>query len=156
MARDPYIEQRLINWARWKLGRGAGGLGFAGVNWNAFMAEDRDGTAPVLPDDEDPLTDMAVQSLATDVQDALFEQYGGRGTDEAKAQRSMCHVKTFRSRVEAGLRGVSRWLADREAKLLQERARVEAVQRWAAGEPAPADGRPALGGDWLQGPRVRK
>lgn len=130
MSRDPYTEQRLINWGRWKAGVSAGGLGYASTAWGAFDAGDRYSTkAPVLPDGDDAITDQAVCTLTADLQDALDEQYVQGGTIELKAQRRGCHPETFRSRVNAGVRGVSAWLVERERMNRSERDRVEALHR---------------------------
>lgn len=158
MARDPYIEQRLINWAIWRGGKGAGGLGFASVNWAAFAAEDRFTTSEaVLPDGEEVLTDRAVLSLPTDHQDALEEQFIQTGTKAAKARRLGCHERTFHDRVDAGMRGVARWLTDRDQQLADERARVETLQRLAASGELPKSDtkRSPLGGEWLDEIRRR-
>lgn len=156
MARDEYINQRMLNWGRWKHGRSGGGLGFASTNWSAFMAEDRytAGSAAVMPDDEEVITDLAVTSLAKDVQEALFEQYVEGGTADVKARRLGCHERTFRNRVDNGLRLVGRWLTEREEANQRERDRVEALQRYAASGDSrelstPRD-KPYLGGDWLK------
>lgn len=130
MARDPYTEQRLINWGRWKAGQGAGGLGFSATNWDAFDGGDRYGTsAAVMPDGDDAITDQAVSSLSPELQEALAMQYISGGTHEAKAARLSIHERTFRTRVDNGHRGVSAWLAERARRGQEERDRVESLQR---------------------------
>lgn len=133
MARDPYIEQRLINWGRWKAGDKSGGLGFAATNWQAFNDSDRYSTsAPVLPDGEESVTEAAVQSTAEDLRAALAMQYVEGGSIESKAARIGCHEQTYRGRVNAGQRAVSAWLADRDQASRKERERVESMQRVAS------------------------
>lgn len=130
MARDPYTEQRLINWGRWKAGQGAGGLGYAATNWDAFDGGDRYGaSAPVLPDGDDAITDEAVTSLGKELQEALVVQYVAGGSQEQKAAKLSVHERTFRTRVDTGHRGVSAWLAERARRVQDERDRVESLQR---------------------------
>lgn len=130
MARDPYIEQRLINWGRMKAGRSGGGLGYASTAWGAFDGGDRYSTRPaVIADDEEAITDQAVQSLAEDLQEALEHQFALGGTIEAKATRVGCHPETFRRRVDAGMHGVSRWLTERERAHQAQRDAIESMQR---------------------------
>lgn len=125
MARDPYIEQRLINWARWKSGSGLR-LGFASTPWGAFDSGDRySGSAPVIPDDEEMITDQAVTSLPNDQAEALEHQFVHGGTVDQKAVRVGCHPETFRRRVTNGMHGVSRWLGERERV---ERERIEQIK----------------------------
>lgn len=130
MARDPYIEQRLVNWGRWRAGRSSGGLGFASTPWSEFDGGDRYETrAAVMPDGEDEITDRAVQSLLPDLQQALVEQFVNAGSIADKARRVGCHEVTFRSRVSQGMRGVAAWLFERERASRAERERVEGLQR---------------------------
>ncbi len=134
MARDPYIEQRLINWAKWCAGRGAGGLGYASTNWDAWDGSDRygEGRAAVVQDDEQSITDQAVRSLERDLQEALAMQYIEGGAVAVKAHRLGVHEQTFRSRLRRGERGVSAWLVERQRAADLERERVESMQRAAS------------------------
>ena len=131
MARDPYIEQRLINWGRWKAGAGSGGLGYATTAWDAFDVGDRYGStrAAVMPEGEESITDQAVRSLSDEMQTALEQQFVHGGSVETKAKRLACHVMTFRNRVNTAMRGVSAWLAERERANAAERSRVEGLQQ---------------------------
>lgn len=130
MARDPYIEQRLINWARWKCGSGSGGLGYASTPWGAFDSGDRyGGSAPVIPDDEQTITDQAVSSLPVDQVEAIEHQFIHGGSVEQKAARVGCHPETFRRRVDNGMRGVSRWLTERARAEEARREQIESLQR---------------------------
>ena len=130
MARDPYIEQRLINWGRWKAGSGSGGLGYASTPWGAFDSGDRyGGTAPVIPDDEQAITDQAVTALPADQVEALEHQFVHGGSIEQKATRVGCHPETFRRRVDNGMRGVSRWLTERARADEARREQIEVLHR---------------------------
>lgn len=130
MAHDPYIEQRMLNWGRWRAGYGAGGLGFAQTNWGAFDAGDRaGGSAPVLPDGDDAITDQAVCSLDAKLQAVLERHYVGGGTFEKKIADIGCHRDTYKDRLNAGLRGVSAWLTERQRAGEAQRERIESQQR---------------------------
>ena len=142
MPRDPYLDMRLSRWAKWLWGK-SGGLGFASVNWDAWHSEGDEGreARAIVPDDEEAITDQAVRALAPDPQAAICAEYCETGTAERKAQRLGCHVQTYRDRVNAGLRGVSRWLTERARGQEAERERVEALQRRASHQLSERDAR---------------
>ena len=130
MARDPYIEQRLVNWGRWCAGRSGGGLGFASTPWGEFDGGDRFETrAAVMPDGQDEITNRAVESLEPHLQQALVEQFVNAGAIAEKVRRIGCHEMTFRLRVSQGMRGVGAWLGERERAAQAERERVEGLHR---------------------------
>lgn len=132
MARIDWIEERLQNWARWRVARGGDGvLGYAQVN---LMDSDagRSGyvTAAVpIAEAEAAVTDAAVQRLAPrGLVLTVFEVYCGRDGVEDKARRLSCSVATVYRRVEQAHEQLREHFLAREAKARDERARVESAQ----------------------------
>ena len=124
MARDPYIEQRLINWSKWVRGNRAGGLGFATMPWEHDGA-DRQVSAPVMPEGEEYLTDAAVRAMELPLQDAVVVQYIDATSAEKKAQKLGVTVQTLKTRVQRAHVSINRWLAERNRAAEAERERVE-------------------------------
>lgn len=132
MARIDWIEERLQNWARWRLARGGSGvMGYAAVNLVDSDAG-RSGyiTAAVpISDAEAAATDEAVQRLSPrGLVLTVFEVYCGRDGLEDKARRLSCSVATVHRRVEQAHEQLREHFLAREDKARNERARVESVQ----------------------------
>lgn len=89
MARDADTERRLQNWARWKLGAGARGLGYASVNLTMVLGDDRsdyqEARIPTV-DCEAEETDRAIMTLPSELRATLevFYVLGGGVTSKAR------------------------------------------------------------------------
>jgi hypothetical protein len=137
MARIDWVEQRLQNWARWKLARGGDGeLGYAAVNLHAADAG-RGGyvTASIpISDVEASDTDEAVGRLYPGgLRLTVLEVYVGRGGIRDKAMRLACSEATIHARVDQAHRQLADHFLAQADKRRRERERVEATI--AAGRP---------------------
>jgi len=130
MARIDEIERRLLNWARWRAGGAAGGLGYASVNLQSEGAQAgyREAVIPTI-DCEAEETERAVMSLASELRAAVEAVYLQGGTSEQKARRLCVTPRTVQMRVETAHRRISAWLADLAATRRLQRERIEAMQR---------------------------
>jgi hypothetical protein len=129
MARIEEIERRLLNWARWRLGAGAGGLGYASVKMDAEAgrAGYREAVVPTV-DCEAEETDQAVMALPSELRRTVEVVYLEGGCAAAKACRLAVAEPTVKARVWQAHRKLADWLRDREAGRRVQRARVEALQ----------------------------
>jgi hypothetical protein len=105
MPRRDWIEQRLLNWARWRAGGGAAGnLGYAAVKWAGGAKGGRDGyREAVIPtsDVEASETDDAVNRLHPGgLRLAVYACYCGRGAEAERARELGIAVSTMYRRVE--------------------------------------------------------
>lgn len=136
MARDPYIEARLWNWARYLRGGSVGGTGYATVDLLGSGGGGRSGyREAVIPVDaaEAAITGQAVDALDPELRRTVHEYYLAPGTDEAVAGEMQIAESTLRARLGRAHACLLRWFGEREERLQQERARVEQLQR---GSPA--------------------
>jgi hypothetical protein len=135
MPRLEWIEFRLNNWARWRLTRGGGVLGYAAVN----MADPTPGVrepyaAVAIPtnDVEASETQDAIQKLTTpELKRAVEEFYLGKGGIRDKARRLCCGESTVYARVEQAHHQLATLLTEKQTKARDERARVELQQHLA-------------------------
>jgi hypothetical protein len=128
MARIEDIERRLLNWARWKHGAGAGGLGYASVNYMALTGEDRDqGAEPVIPtfDCEASETDGAVMALPSELRATVEVVYVLGGGMAAKARRLAVTEVTVWARVARAHPLIEAWVYDRAAKRRELQAELQ-------------------------------
>lgn len=136
MARIEWIEQRLRNWAEWRMRAGGGGaLGYAAVNLGAADNGGRRGyveaSVPVLEVDAE-LTERAVRALLPELRTAVQAWYLRNGNKEQAAWRAGCAASTMFARIELAHVRLAAWFAERDRAARDERARVEAMQgrRW--------------------------
>ena len=133
MARREWIEQRLRNWAAWKLGGGGGDvLGFSAVSLSDADAG-RSGyvtaAVPILSA-EAAETDDALQRLQPrGLYLTVVEFYTGSGTVRDKAGRLACAEATLYRRIEQVHDQLAAHFLAQQDKRKAERARVEALQR---------------------------
>lgn len=101
MARIDWIEHRLLNWARWKLGANGGGLGYARVNFMALDGSRDTSAEPRIPinDVEASDTDTAVQRLPGELRATVLEVYTGRGGEADHLRRLHCAKATMHARI---------------------------------------------------------
>jgi hypothetical protein len=134
MARDEEMERRLQNWARWKLGASAGGLGYGRCNWNMEPSGTRYREATIPTNDcEASITDQAVASLEDRLRQTIEQVYLTGDSAAIDARKLGCSEATVKARVWEAHRRMVTWFADRAAVARQERERVEVLQRAAKG-----------------------
>lgn len=134
MARIDWIEQRLLNWARWLMaGGGSGGMGYAATTWgDAASAGGRDGyREAVIPisDVEASETDHAVNRLSPGgLRLAVREFYTGRGGRAEQAERLRIGESTLHARVDQAHAQLAEHFLAQQDRQRAERERVAAVQ----------------------------
>ena len=137
MARIEEIERRLLNWARWRLARGGGMLGYATVNLTDLADSDagRDGyiTATIpISDVEASETEDAVSRLPSELKASVEIVYIGAGTMNEKCARLFIAIQTLKDRVQRAHRMLQDHFLAQHDKREAERQRVERLQRGAA------------------------
>lgn len=135
MARIEWIEHRLLNWARWKLGRSGGGLGYSSVNWSS-TGSGRDGYAEAripINDVEASDTDDAVGRLPGELKATVVEVYTGPGGEADHLRRLCCAKATMHARVGRAHKLLAEHFNALSDRARRERERVEAVTE--AGRP---------------------
>jgi hypothetical protein len=138
VARIDWIEQRLLNWARWRLSRGGGMLGYASVDLTGLADADagRDGyisaTIPIS-DVEASETEGAVERLQSELKAAVEIVYLGTGTMNEKCARLFIAAQTMKDRIGRAHRVLADHFLAQQDKRKAERERVERLQRTAAG-----------------------
>lgn len=134
MAKIEDIERQLLNWARWKMVAGSGGLGYARLQLEAEGSRDgyREAKVPVV-DCEASETDELVQRLPSDLRFTVVVVYTESGGELHRMERLMCARTTIHARIGQAHRMLARWLADKHQISTAERQRVESLQRMGAG-----------------------
>lgn len=131
MARIEWIEQRLLNWARWRLGRSSGALGYAAVALGAANGG-RGGyvEAPIPTNEcEAAETDDAVARLPSALKATVIEQYTGEGGERDHVARLCCGRATLYARIDQAQRLLADHFEARRQERLRERRRVETLVR---------------------------
>lgn len=132
MARIDWIEQGLQNWARWKVSGRLGALGFAHVDLEAAIGNDRSDIAEArIPtiDCEASAYDDAISALPSELKATVHVVYLGQGGAAQKARRLCCTPATVDARVWRAHRMLADHFLAKQDKARAERARVEAMQR---------------------------
>jgi hypothetical protein len=134
MARIEWVDQRLTNWALWKIGSRAGGLGYATVNLQAPPVDNPtgwDAQARIPVDDaEAAVTDEGVRTLPSELRRTVEVFYIDPGSVATKLKKLACERATLNARIETAHRKLSSWFGDRDRQAQAERARVEALQSY--------------------------
>lgn len=129
MARIEWIELRLLNWARWKVSRGAGDIGFSRAGLEAGGDRYRQAIIPIS-DVEASDTDAAIDRLSPPgLRLTVFEVYVGPGGIRDKAKRLCCSEPTVHARIDQAHRQLAIDLAEKQRQAAAERARVEHLQQ---------------------------
>lgn len=133
MARIEWIEQRLLNWARWKLGADGGSMGYAGVDLTSPTPGVRDPYAEAaIPTNaiEAGDTDEAVERLHPgELRATVLEYYVGAGTYTDKLRRLVCSKATMYARIDQAHRQLAEHFSARRDRQQAERVRVERLQQ---------------------------
>lgn len=132
MARIDWIEERLQNWALWKVARGAGEMGFAAADLggsNGGRSGYVTAAVPIL-DAEAAATDDAVNRLSPGgLCLTVTAFYCAPGGHKDKADLLCCSVATMYARVDQAHRQLADHFLAQQDRQKAERARVEALQR---------------------------
>lgn len=129
MARIDWVEERLQNWARWKLMQGSGALGFARVNLERVTADTQAEARIPTNDVEAAETEAAIVLLhPPGLVLTVREFYTGTGGIADKSRRLCCGVATIYSRLDQAHRQLADHFLERQRKAKVERERVERLQ----------------------------
>lgn len=119
-----WVDERLQNWARWKLASGsmpAPRLGDAA----AAVVRDPYADKPIpISDCEASDTDDAVMRLPGELRITVIEYYVGRGGLREKLGRLCCEKATLFARIERAHRLLAEHFLARQARAKAERERV--------------------------------
>lgn len=132
MARIDWIEERLQNWALWKVARGAGEMGYAAADLggaNGGRSGYVTAAVPIL-DAEAAATDEAVNRLSPGgLRLTVTAFYCAPGGHKDKAALLCCSVAAMYARVDQAHRQLADHFLVQQERQKTERARVEALQR---------------------------
>jgi hypothetical protein len=132
MARVDWIEERLQNWALWKVARGAGQMGYAQADLggaNGGRSGYVTAAVPIL-DAEAAATDDAVGRLnPRGLYLTVLTFYCEPGGHKEKAAKLFCSVAAMYARVDPAHRQLADHFLAQQDRQKAERARVEALQR---------------------------
>lgn len=132
MARNEYIHQLLLNWARWKAGACDSGLGYGGANWTGVREERYpEATIPTIALDAERM-DRAVATLEDDLQRTIDAMYVRALPRKQAAERLKVAERTITERIERAHRKLAEAMREIEAKAKAKRDHIEALQRAAA------------------------
>ena len=135
MPRLDWVEERLQNWALWKIARGGGELGYGGSDLGAANGGRSGYITAAIPimEAEASATDDAVNGLVpAGTVKTVHEYYVGPGGHQDKAVRLGISVAAMYARIEKAHHQLAEmFVAQREQRERQrlERERVEALQR---------------------------
>jgi len=130
MARIEWIETRLLNWARWRLTKGGGVLGFAAVNLEKAMIGVREpyADAPIPTNAiEAGETDDAIARLPSSLKVTVESHYIGRGSLEQRMRKLCCCKSTYYARIDQAHLALSAHFAAKEDLRKAERMRVDGL-----------------------------
>jgi hypothetical protein len=132
MARIDWIDARLNNWARWRIGGRSGGLGYSHVQLEAPVVDGGGYDTPaIIPvdDAEASITDQAVMTLPSELRRTVEVMYVHPGGVATKLELLAIARPTLYARLDAADRLIASWLGDRDRTSRAERERVERLQR---------------------------
>ena len=125
MAKVKWIDERLANWARWKLSEGSGSMSHVNL-LTADMPRAPYAEAPIpITDCEASDTDEAVMRLPGDLQMTVIEYYLGTGGLRDKLRRLVCSEATLYARIYRAHRLLADHFTAKKDKAQAERDRVE-------------------------------
>lgn len=132
MARIEWVEERLQVWARWKIARGSGDMGYSSVDLGGANGGRSGYVTAAIPmlEVEAAETDEAVQGVHPgELRLTVTEYYCGPGGIEEKMLRLGCAKATLMRRIEQAHEQIAGHIREVRARRDRERARVEALQR---------------------------
>lgn len=131
MARIEWVENRLRDWARWRLTRGTGKLGYASMRYGPELlsALEPYADAPVPTNAiEAAETDGLVALLPGDLRRTVEVWYVAGGGLQAKLRYLCCAERTLHDRIERAQRLLAEHLHAKRERQGTERRRVEQLQ----------------------------
>ena len=131
MARIPDIERRLLNWARVRLARDSGGIGYASTSFRERVdceGWDAQARIPTVDHDAD-ITEQAIQSLQPELRETVHTVYLRGDGVRAAGKRLSVAPSTVSARIDMAHTRLASWFSERERAARAERDRVEALQR---------------------------
>lgn len=134
MARDEYVERRMLNWVRWRCGAGDVGLGYGSASlWDRIKVDVSPNRESVIPTNaiEGSETEEAVRALPGYLRATVEVVYLTDDPVDAKAKRLACGVSTVHSRTREAHRLISIWFSDKAVRLQAAREQAEKVQAMA-------------------------
>lgn len=140
MAQLEWVDLRLKNWALWRRGGQAGGIGYASTNILAAQGGGAGGSAyreAVVPIDgpEAKATDEAVRSLEPELQQVVAEWYLEPGPAATIAAHLQVAERTLYARLERSQHAIAEWFTVRRERQEAERDRIQKLQREANRRP---------------------
>lgn len=132
MAKVEDVERRLLNWARWRIGGGSGGLGYASatLGMESGGSKYREAVIPTRSG-EAIETDSAVQMLATELRVLVHGHYADGLSMAALAVKHGCSVATVYLRLGRVHQLLDQAFRDMAEARRVERHRVEELGRQA-------------------------
>lgn len=126
MAKIEAIENRLLNWARWKMAAGGGSMGYARTGaGDGGGGGYRESSIPIT-DCEAAVTDAAVARLPLHLRETVGVHYLGEYQDsQRQAARLQCSTSTLWARLTDAHRRLQLDFAERHEAARAERERVE-------------------------------
>jgi hypothetical protein len=132
VARIEWIEQRLVNWARWRLSSGIGMLGYASIELGDALLEGKGegyDAAPVpLSDIDGSETQQAIDKLSPDLKATIEQQYLANVPLDRKLRRLGIAKQTFYDRIDSAHRALAGFFTDKSERQKAERKRVEQLR----------------------------
>lgn len=132
MARIEFVEERLQNWARWKIARGAGEMGYSQSDMGGANGGRSGYVTAAVPivDAEASATDEAVGRLHPGgLSLTVHAFYCGAGGHKDKAALLWCSVAAMYARIDQAHRQLADHFLAQQDRQRAERARVDALQR---------------------------
>jgi len=132
MARIQWVDVRLTNWARWRIGGRSGGLGYSHVNLDVPVVDGNGYDAQsIIPidDAEASVTDSAISGLPSELRRTVEVWYLHPGSIATKGLLLACERVTIYTRLDRSDRLIAAWLGERSRMQQAERERVEKLQR---------------------------
>lgn len=125
MAKIEAIENRLLNWARWKLAANNGSMGYARPSTGAGGGGYREAAIPITDCDAAD-TDAAIALLPLHLRETLGVHYLGEHQDvQRQAARLQCSVPTLYARLTDAHRRLQLHFTERFEAMKAERHRVQ-------------------------------
>lgn len=130
MARIDWIEQRLQEWARWRLMPGSGMLGYAGVDLADADAGRGGYVSVAIPTSDVQASEMdeLVTRLPGELRATVLEVYVGRGGEREHLAKLCCTRSTMYQRIDRAHRLLADHLLAKQQRQQAERDRVETLK----------------------------
>ena len=130
MAKIEWIDERLVNWSRWRLIMRSGGGNYARTSMRERVDGEGWDAPTVIPtnDAEAADTDDAVERLPSELRATVSEYYLSPGSIKTKIKRLCCAESVMYDRIGSAHRMIANHLLAKQDQARVERERVEALQ----------------------------